>query len=206
MRTVSRFEANLLQILRCLLGRAPLSQTLPLVTRECDRPPCLGRDCVELVQQALSTGIVVMLTRMDGWYREKHLRDDEVVEGRLWERTQPEQLGLDFSINTVDFLMWLTAASPLTSTWSPHKLQSLTLGDQFVLFLAFQALRNTDVGNGWCGRPLFQSHGLCAVMFPDDFATRDVHLKPDFDTWIGGQGAPIFEAAASCIAGMKKVG
>src|SRR6516162_3110461 len=61
MKTVSRFEANLLRILRSFLQRAPLERALPLVMEPSDRPPCLSRAVVELVQDHLRKGCVWLL-------------------------------------------------------------------------------------------------------------------------------------------------
>jgi hypothetical protein len=43
MQTVSRFEANLLQLLYYLLQREPIERALPLVENRCQAPPCLSR-------------------------------------------------------------------------------------------------------------------------------------------------------------------
>ena len=204
MRTVSRFEANLMQILHCALGRAPLSQTLPLIVRSVDRPPCLGRDCVELIQQALANGIVSMLAANGGWQQERFLRgtaDERAISaGRLWQRTKPAQLGLEFSVNSVDFLMWLTATSPTKARWKPHKLVELTTGDRFLVYLAYRMLRNTEAGSVWCKQPLVHTNGLCTLMFADDFVDYKVVPEPDFSPWLTPAGIGILESAQDELA------
>ena len=47
---VSRFEAELLTILQGFLGHVPRSQLLPLLARASQRPKCLSRQAVELIQ------------------------------------------------------------------------------------------------------------------------------------------------------------
>src|SRR5690349_20566947 len=145
MRTVSRFEANLLRILYCFLQRAPLDQALPLVINPCPRPRCLSRAAVELVQNALANGCVWLLARGGGWRRERHLRGGRVAKGRLWERSDPGELGLAFSRHTMEFLLWITAAKPgePKSDWLPPEGE-LTPGDLLCLYFAYEALRDTE--------------------------------------------------------------
>src|SRR5687768_8729293 len=102
MKSVSRFEANLLRLLHYFLQQAPVQQALPLLEAKVDRPKCLSRDAVELVQDALAKGCVLLLVRLGGWRRERFLRSEKPVEGRLWERTKPPELALSFSRNALD--------------------------------------------------------------------------------------------------------
>src|SRR5262249_7851157 len=129
MRVVSRFEARLLRILHALLGRAPLGPVLPLLQANCARPPCLSRAAVALVQDTLAKGCVLRLAQLGAWRRERHLRGEHGVEGRLWERTPLAELALRFSRHALDFLLWLTTAnleSPKVPPWQPPEAQ-LTL-------------------------------------------------------------------------------
>ena len=134
MKRVSRFEHNLLRLLHFFLRQAPAQQALPLLEAAPARPECLGRDAVDLVKDALAKGCVLLLTRLGGWRRERHLRDARIVEGRLWERTPPEQLGLTFSRNTLDFLMWEAAKKPDKDKtgWQPPV--EPTTGDLVLLY------------------------------------------------------------------------
>src|SRR3712207_2905243 len=97
MKSVSRFEANLLHLLHYFLQQAPIQEALPLLEAKIDRPRCLSRDAVELVKDALGKGCVLLLVRLGGWRRERFLRGERPAEGRLWERTKPAGLGLSFS-------------------------------------------------------------------------------------------------------------
>src|SRR5688572_16546990 len=102
MKRISQFEANLLGLLRFLLHQAPLGQALPLLDAKLGRPRCLSRDAVALVKDTLAKGVVLLLARSGGWRAERHLREERVATGRLWDRTTPERLGLSFSRNALD--------------------------------------------------------------------------------------------------------
>src|SRR5262249_28042552 len=146
MKSVSRFEANLLRLLYYFLQQAPVQQALPLLESRIDRPRCLGRNAVELVKDALGKGFVLLLVRLGGWRRERFLRHDKAIEGRLWERSKPQELGLSFTHHTLDFLVWVTAKKPYEDrkVWhAPHA--SLTEGDLLLLYFAYRALRENDM-------------------------------------------------------------
>ena len=200
MRSVSRFEANLLTIVEGLLGRVPLAQALPLVLRPHPRPKCLSRGAVELVQGYLSKGVVSLLAR-SGWQQERYLRSGEISEGRLWERTPPDQLALRYSANSLDFLIWLTAMDPIASKngWQQRPGVSLTLGDRLVLLLAYQAIRST-VSGGVCfrGEP-WKSDGMCNLLFFEDFVASE-QMDLNFKPWLTAAGAAILEAWQAKLA------
>src|SRR5216110_2737619 len=142
MRSVSRFEHNLLRLLHFFLRQAPVQQALPLLEAKLARPAWLNRDAIELVKDVLGKGCVLLLTRLGGWRRERHLRDDKIVEGRLWERTPPNQLGLTFSRNTLDFLMWITAEKAAEDKNGWQHVADVTLGDMLLFYFAFEQLRH----------------------------------------------------------------
>lgn len=200
MRSVSRFEANLLTIVEGLLGRVPLAQALPLMLRPQPRPKCLSRGAVELVQGYLSKGVVLLLAR-SSWQRERFLRGGEISEGRLWQRTPPEKLALRYSANTLDFLIWLTATDPLASKspWQQRPGRVLTLGDRLVLLLAYQAVRNTEVGGVWFRESPWKKDAICNLLFAEDFA-GDGETDLDFKHWITGSGVAILEAWQAKLA------
>lgn len=211
MKAVSRFEYNLLRILHFFLGRVPLEQARPLVNNrwDKDKPKCISRDAVELTQEALAKGCVEIVarglhknsSRSGGWRRERFLRDDKPKEGRLWERTPSAELGLSFSRHTLDFLMWITMVKPADarSQWSPPE-EELEIGDQLLLFLAFHALRQTDVGLALRVRPPFTTNGLCRLMYPEDFAANSENPTPDYARWVTGVGSCILEALQGDLA------
>ncbi len=194
MRTIGRFEANLLQILHCFLGRAPAAQTLPLLLRTMNRPPGLSRDAVALVQDALAKGCVMLVAR-GGWRRQRYLREGQPAEGRLWQRSSPEELGLSFSPNALDFLMWATAEKAAGDDvhWQPSAEIALTTGDRYLLFLAYGAVRKTAIGAAW-RRPPFSADGLCRLAFPEDFADGALETAPDYRPWTSGPASAILES------------
>jgi hypothetical protein len=215
MKVVSPFESRLLRILHCFLRRLPLDQVRSEVETAWDggRPPCLSRPAVELVRDALARGCTAVLAgagvgrregaaRGDGWRRERFLREERPALGRLWERTPPEQLGLTFSRHALDFLMWLAAVKPVEprTAWQVPE-DKLTVGDQFLLFLAFETLRPIPAGALLRRRPPFLRHGLCRLAFPEDFADNEQNPAPDFVPWTTGPGACILEVFQRSLAG-----
>jgi hypothetical protein len=195
MKSVSRFEANLLRALQCLLCRAPVEQALPVVLAAARQPPCLSRDAVLLVQEALAKGCVQWLARNGGWRRERHLRSDRAVEGRLWERTPPAELALSFSRHSLTFLLWLTAARPVAGVpaWSAPRAE-LTPADQLVLFLAYEALRGSEARAGLRALGPMARNVLCRLAYPQDFLHGPPLTIADFAHWTTGVAVCILEA------------
>ena len=85
-KMVSRFEANLLRLLRFFLKQMPAEQAGRFLNDRLDPPHCLSAACVELVRDYLSKGCVLYLVRAGGWQRDRFLRSGEPRFGRLWER------------------------------------------------------------------------------------------------------------------------
>jgi len=196
MRLVSRFEANLLRVLQLFLRRVPLEQALPVITGTMTQPPCLSRTCVELVQDHLAKGCPLVLARSGGWRRERFQRSEQVVEGRLWDRTAPGELGLSFSKHTLRFLMWITAHYPAdekATKWSAHE-DELTAGDWLLFYLAHTALRDTDALKHLRGRPGFVNNPLSRLAWPVDFADKQFTTVPDYAGWMTGPEACMLEA------------
>ncbi|HWG45011.1 MAG TPA: hypothetical protein VN688_19735 [Gemmataceae bacterium] len=204
MQSVSRFEANLLRLLGYFLHHEPPERALPLLENRCAAPTCLHRNAVHLVKDALAKGCVVLLARRGGWRRERFLRGDRAVEGRLWERTPPTELGLTFSTHTLEFLIWITANRPSDkdTPWRPRE-EDLTLGDRLLLYFAHEGLRSLADGLG--ARSLrthqpFVEHGLCWLAFPEDYTAAPVGSRPHFAPWTNGVGACMLEALQSELA------
>jgi hypothetical protein len=198
MQTVTRFEANLLRLLYYFLGREPAESALALVAERCAPPACLGRSAVRLVQDALAKGCTFLLARRGGWRVERYLRGERVVEGRLWQRTAPADLGLSFSRHSLEFLIWITSARPGDKEphWRPAE-EELTPGDRLLLYFAHQGLRDSAASLGAADlrrRPPFARHGLCWLAYPEDFAAAPEEFAPDFAPWTNGAGATMLEA------------
>lgn len=197
MKTVSRFEANLLRILQGFFGRVSSDQVLRLVTAESRCPKCLSRNAVELVKDTLQKGVPAYLAQHDGWKRERFLREEQIAEGRLWNRTPPDQLGLTFSKQSLRFLIWITANHP---NQPQEKFKSneeqLTTGDRFLFYLAYESLRGTDPVRGLLEQPTFTNHSLLWLMALADLL--EYETKPpkqwNFAPWVTGAGAAIVES------------
>ncbi len=196
MMTVSRFEANLLHLLYYFLGREPIERAARLLENRMSPPPCLSRPAVQLVQDALAKGCPERLARRGGWRVARHLRGEKIVQGRLWQRTAPAELGLKFSRQTLELLSWLTACQPgdKEPAW-PLREAELTPGDLLLLFFVHEGLRG--LADNWGAdklrqRPGFARHGLCRLAYPEDF-TGQVG-SPDFAPWTTGLGACMLEA------------
>jgi len=202
MQTVSRFEANLLRLLYFFLRREPLERALPLIEPPRQPPACLSPTAIRLIQDALTKGCVHLLAERGGWRRERFLRNERPVEGRLWERTPPQELGLSFSRHTLEFLTWIAAVKPGGKPGRQRpSAGALTLGDQLLLFFAHEGLRQYGRHDlNWQTLPGFAMHGLCRLMYPDDFAAAAIETAPNFAAWTKGVGACILEALQNDLA------
>jgi hypothetical protein len=198
-RVVSPFEGKLLRVLHCFLGQVPLEQALPAVAERVPRPPALSRACVELVEESLAKGCLLYLTRAGGWRRERFLRDGQPRDGRLWDRSPAEELALVFSRHALEFLIWLTANKPADND-PPLRLSGaeLTPADRLLLFLAYEALRDTEAAAPLRAKPAFATHGVLRLAFPDDYAGTSA--EPDFGPWVTRLGAAILESLQPWLA------
>lgn len=194
MKAVSRFEANLLYVLRYFLRRAPAAQAQPMIAKPLDVPPCLSRPAVELVQDTLAKGTMLLLAHARGWRRERFLRNGSVVEGRLWQRTKPEELGLTFTRHSLRFLIWITSTEMPAKPKTQPRAEDLAVGDWLLLYYAFATLRTTALAEGLAKLTWFSRNALCRLAFPGDFAEAAAETMPSFAPWTTGVGAAILEA------------
>lgn len=196
-RTVSRFEAGLLKILRYFLRQVPAEQALPQVANRQDAPKCLSAGAVHLVRDSLAKGCVLYLAREGGWRKDRFLRNGTQKFGRLWERSPLAELTLNFSRHTLDFLIWITSVRPADanqkSSWSAD-VADLTPADQLFLFLAYEGLRENESGVALRLKQPFASLPLCRLAYPDDFAAVPAEVPVDYKPWTVGQGALLLEA------------
>jgi hypothetical protein len=200
MHQVTRFESTLLKILHAMVGRAPAAQVLKLLVRRWARPRCLSRQCVDLVKDALSKGCTWWLAT-GGWRSETFLRGDAAAEGRLWQRTPPADLGLEFSAYALDFLIWLTEADVSgDAVWQPYEEDSLATGDRLLLALSLDAVADTEIGMHWAASPPFANDGLCALLHPELMAHAATRFSPTFEPWLTPAGQTILEAAQHRLA------
>jgi hypothetical protein len=196
VKQVTPFEADLLRILRFFFGQLPDEEAIPLVRASQPRPDCLSREAVDLVRDTLKKGCVLYLVNAGGWKNERFLRNGEVVAGRLWERSKIEDLALEFSRHSLEFLIWLTASKPGASR-PTRKVPAteLTAADRLLLFLAYESLRDqADLAAALRLSPSFANHALCRLAFPGDFAPEPVDESLSFAGWFTGPGALVLEA------------
>lgn len=194
LKEVSQFEANLIRILRTILGQTPIDQTMAVIFSQSDRPRCLSRACIELVKDSLSKGMPLFFARQ-GWIRERFIQGDSIVEGRLWQRTEIEQLALEYSRNSIEWLIWLTSED-LTqpSTKAGIAPDDCTTGDALLFLLTFDRLRLTAASPILQKISLFRASPLATLLFPDEFSNESVPDSVDFDAWFTPQQSWILEA------------
>ena len=205
---VSRFESDLIAILQGFLGHVPRSQLLPLLGRASSRPKCLSRGAVELIQDTLAKG-ATRLVAEEGWRQEPFLCGGAIARGRVWQRLPPEKLGLGFSPQSLDFLMWATAAEcgQPGIAWKPLARRKLTMGDRWLLTTAYAAVRQSDIGLAWSQREPWRSDALCQLWFAADFEPPVKGAQPadrnpalDFEPWLRPAGLAVLESGQRRLA------
>lgn len=194
-KSVSRFEANLLRIVRFFVKQVPAEQAMRLIHDRIERPKCLSAAAVELVKDSLSKGCVLYLVRAGAWKRDQFLRNGSPKFGRLWERSPVEQLTLEFSRHALDFLIWATAhrVKEERPSWQTPS-DDCTVADRLLFFLAYEAMRgDADLAATLRTSPAFNNNGLVWLTYPNDFAGETLPV-PAFDMWLTGPGSFILEA------------
>src|SRR5262245_24923022 len=195
-KAVSRFEANLLHILRFFLKQVPAEQAARLVNDRIDRPKCLSADAVHLVRDSLAKGCVLYLVRAGAWKRDRFMREGVPKFGRLWERSLVERLTLSFSKHALDFLIWITASRPKEERpiWRTDD-RNLTIADRLLFFLAYEAMRSdADLAAALRSSPVFTENALIWLAHPNDFAGEAHGLVPPLDVWMTEPDSLILEA------------
>ena len=202
-RQVSKFEFNLLRILRFILGHFPSDQGLQLVRASLPRPECLSGTAVELVKDSLAKACVLFLVRAGGWRNDRFLRDQKPVGGRVWDRVPLDERSLVFSRHVVDFLLWATAEKvhETKTPWDAPPSQ-LTPADELFFWLAFDACRaDPEVATVLRNKKAFRLNPLCWISFPGDMTDADEPTLPDFTPLFGGLRAVILECLQTHLAG-----
>ncbi|OWK38082.1 hypothetical protein [Fimbriiglobus ruber] len=202
---VSRFEYDLLRILRFLLGHMPAEQAKKAIeTKYTAPPPCLSRTCVRLARDMMAKGLVLFLVRSGGWRRDRYLRGNQPVEGRVWDRLPLDERRLTFSRHALGFVFWLAAdrATTPAEAWDAPA-EELTPGDELFFALALDALRSPatqDTAAALSGKAAFARNPLCWLMHPADFATPDDPAPPAFDPCSTGTRAAILDCLQQYLA------
>jgi hypothetical protein len=131
------------------------------------------------------------------------LRGKAVVEGRLWERTEPDGLGLIFSRHTLDFLIWITAEDlndKKLRWWSPAD-REMTVADWLFLYYAYGVLRHSAAIPGNSRPGVFSVNPLCRLAYPEDFQSLgEAAPNLDFAPWTNDLGGFILEALQGELA------
>ena len=201
-KQVSKFEYNLLQILRFCLGRGPSDQGIQLVRVATTRPPCLCATAVDLVKDSLAKAGVLALVRAGGWRNDRYLRGDQPVTGREWDRVPLGERVLDFSGHVVEFLMWATAERVYDTKvpWDAPP-RELTAADELFFWLAFDACRaDPDVVAVLRKKDAFRLNPLCWLTVPGDLADADGPAPPDFRPTFTGVRAVVLECLQTHLA------
>lgn len=196
-RQVTKFEFNLLRILRFLVGHFPADQGLQLVRTATTKPECISAGAVELVKDTLKKALVLFLTRAGGWRNDKYLRAGQPVGGRVWDRIPLDERALVFSRPVLDFLFWLTAEKVHESkvAWDTAP-KALTPADELFFALAFDHMRSDpDVLAVMRRKDVVARNPFCWLLAPQDAADPDAAKPqaPDFAPLCTGLRAVLVE-------------
>ncbi len=191
VRTVSKFEHDLLVILRYVFGRAAPQQAQAILATKQPAPKCLSRDCVELVKDTLAKGIVLYLVRAGGWRNEPFLAAGEPTGGRVWDRVPQPIRRPTFSRSVVELLIWLTAERPDAANERRLPCPDPSPADELYFALAYDRLRgDPDWQAGLRIRTAFANNPYCWLLSPGDFAEA---APPDFAPLFAGARAAMLE-------------
>jgi hypothetical protein len=194
-RQVSKFEFNLLRILRFMVGHFPADQGMQLVRAAVSRPECLSGGAVDLVRDTLSKACVLFLVKQGGWRNDKYLRDGMPTPGRVWDRIPLEERALFFSRPVLEFLIWATAEK-VNETKSPWDAapKALSPADELFFWLAFDAIRtDPDLLAALRKKDAFRLNRLCWLSFPGDMVGDEDPVPPNFAPMLEGQRAVLLE-------------
>jgi hypothetical protein len=202
VRSISRFESNLVRVTRFVVGGLSTAQGKPLLLQKIDRPRCLSRAAVELVQDTLAKGCVRLLARQGGWRRERFLRANQIAVGRVWERTPPAELALPFSRHTLELLLWLTSENvdDAKASRRGQAEEDLTPADALVCYHVLAAVEQAGLESGIGKRLGFARQSLCRLAFPNRFPNQPAQERLDFARWAQGLSGCILETLQDALA------
>jgi hypothetical protein len=201
-KAVSKFEYNLVCVLRFLLGHFPADRGLQLLRSAATRPPCLSATAVDLVKDGLAKACVLFLVRAGGWRDERFLRDRQPVGGRVWDRWPLDERTLAFSGHVVEFLLWATAER-VHETGTPWDAppDELTAADELFFWQAFDACRaDGDLVAVLRRKAAFRQNRLLWLTAPADLTDDEEPTPPDFAPWVVGTRAVILECLQPLLA------
>ena len=194
-RPVSKFEAELIRVLRFCLGRFPAEDGYKLLRMAHARPACLSRNAVGLVKDSLAKACVLYLVRAGGWRHDRYLRAGQPTTGRAWDRTPLDERALTFSSHVVEFLLWATAEKvhDTRAAWDAPA-DELTAGDELFFWLAFDAARtDAEVAAVLRTKEAFRSNRYTWLSSAADLADDAEPTPPDFAPLFAGERAVVLE-------------
>ncbi len=200
-REVTRFEFDLLRILRALLGVIPIDQVRSLILNKRTPPACLNPNAIALVKDTLSKGLILHLVRAGGWRDESFLHNDTPTNGRVWNRVPLAERTLTFSRKPLDFLLWLTAEHPTQTKveWHRASIES-TAGDDLFFHVAYDALRDDpEFFDSFRSKSPFLNNPFSWLMNASDFATVDNPAPPSFAPLLSGTRAMMLECLQASL-------
>ncbi len=202
LRKVSRFEQDVIRIARFIYGAIPFEQISPIFQTKSTPPPCLSRNCVELVQDTLSKGTILRLIRMGGWRPDSYLRGNQIVKQRVWDRFALRERSLAFSDQPLAFLRWIATEpqNKLSTGWDYGDTQ-FTPADQLFFAFVLDAFR-PDPTRYEVFRHLkpFANNPFCWLLRPSDFVGPTPATVPSLRTLFSGVGLMIFESLQPHLA------
>ena len=197
-RNVSRFEHDLLMVLRYLLEQSESHAVQAILAKRQPAPPCLSRECVELVRDMIGKGIILRLVRGGGWRDEPFLENGVPHQGRVWNRIPLESRRLRWGRTVLEFLIWITASSPESNDTGWDGTQALLPGEEFFFAIAYDRLRSdTAWQTTLLPRRAFAAKPLCWLQTPGDFFAGPAVKPPDFLGLFQGTSATILECLQS---------
>ena len=194
-RQVSKFEFNLLRILRFIVGHFPSDQGMQLIRTSASRPECISNTAIDLVKDTLRKACVLFLVKQGGWRNDRYLRDGQPTGGRVWERIPLDERALEFSPPVLEFLIWATAEKVVdTKTAWDAAPKALTPADELFFWMAFDSIRTDPELLALLRRKTaFRQNPLCWISFPGDVAGDDEPSPPDLARLFAGQLAVYLE-------------
>ena len=200
-RQVSKFEFNLLRILRFVLGHYAQDQGLQLVRSSVARPDCLSPGAVDIAKDTLAKACVLFLVRQGGWRNDRYLRDGVPTPGRVWDRVPLEERTLSSSRPVLDFLLWLTSEKvhETKQAWDAAP-KALSPADELFFCLAFDHARSDpDVVAVLRKKDTFTRNPLCWI-------TNRFDRSPSELLWVTGDGwGPLKGALLNFSYGYGKI-
>ena len=194
-REVTRFEFDMLRILRALFGVIPIDQVKSLIQNQRTPPTCLNPNASALVKDTLAKGLILHLVRAGGWRDESFLHNDRPTSGRVWNRVPLAERTLTFSRKPLDFLLWLTAEHPTQTKVEWHRASTeSTAGDDLFFYVAYDALRDEpELFDALRSKSPFLNNPFSWLMNASDFATVDDPAPPSFAPLLSGKRAMMLE-------------